>query len=213
LSTTAVSEFESLAVRQYYPARTVLLREGENPSSVMLLHEGRVKVSLNSSDGRRLILGFSGPGEFLGLTSAVSGLPYEITAETQFGCTISLVERRSFLEFLICNPIAFHNATCQLGLEFKRTTQQLRTLGLSTTAQAKLARLLIDWCPSMEHAGDGTRIQCPLTHGEIGEHIGVSRETVTRSMSDFKNMGLLEQRGTILVIRNRRALEVYASAC
>ena len=208
-----MSEFESLAVRQFYPARTVLLREGENPSSVMLLHEGRVKVSLNSSEGRRLILGFSGPGEFLGLTSAVSGFPYEITAETQFGCTISLFERRSFLEFLMCYPIAFHNATCQLGLEFKRTTQQLRTLGLTSTAQAKLARLLIDWCPEKEHAGGGTQIQCPLTHGEIGEHIGVSRETVTRSMSDFKNMGLLEQHGTILVIRNRRALEVYASAC
>ena len=75
LSTTAMSEFESLAVRQFYPARTVLLREGENPSSVMRLHEGRVKVSLNSSEGRRLILGFSGPGEFLGLNPPFPASP------------------------------------------------------------------------------------------------------------------------------------------
>lgn len=75
---------------------TVLIREGEHPSSVM--HAGKVKVSINSSDGRRLILGFSGPGDFLGLRSAFSGFPYEIMAETQFACTFPLLERRSSLE-------------------------------------------------------------------------------------------------------------------
>ena len=51
---------------------------------------------------------------------------------------------------------------------------------------------------------------CSFTHGEIGEFIGASRETVTRTFRDFKDREVLEARGSTLIISNRRALEVYA---
>ena len=212
LSSAATREFESLAVRLRYPGMTALISEGQKPSSVLLLLEGRVKISVNSSDGRRLILGIAQPGEILGLTSAVSGFPYEITAEAQFPCITSCLERQRFLDFLLRYPVAFQNATRQLGLDQTRTTQRLRTLGLTLTAHAKLARLIMDWCPQKEHNARGAKIRCALTHEEIGEHIGVSRETVTRSMKDFKKLGLVEQRGSVIVVPNCDALETYACA-
>jgi CRP-like cAMP-binding protein len=54
------------------------------------------------------------------------------------------------------------------------------------------------------------RIKCPLTHAEIGECIGVSRETVSRTLGELKFRELVEQRGSTLVISNVRALEIYA---
>jgi CRP-like cAMP-binding protein len=51
---------------------------------------------------------------------------------------------------------------------------------------------------------------CSLTHGEIGQFIGVSRETVTPILSDFRYQELLESRGSTLMISNRRALKIYA---
>ena len=51
-----------------------------------------------------------------------------------------------------------------------------------------------------------------LTHGEIGQHIGVSRETVSRTLNDFKNRELVEQRGSTLLVSNLRALEICAGA-
>ena len=67
-----------------------------------------------------------------------------------------------------------------------------------------------DWCTESVHEGRGARIHCSFTHLEIGKHIGLSRETVTRTINDFKSAGLVEQRGTFLIVPDRNALAVYA---
>lgn len=188
----------------------LILEEGQKPARVLLLLEGRAKLSLNSIDGRRLIIGFASPGEILGLTSVVSGLPYEITAEAQFPCMISSLPRQSFLDFLVRSPIACQNVTRQLSHDYKRTLVQLRMLGLTSSAPAKLAKLLLDWCAESAQTLSGRQIQCAFTHGEIGELIGTSRETISRCMNDFKRRGLVAQRGTALLVPDCAALAVYA---
>lgn len=208
LSSEAISEFESLAVPFNCEGSTVLFTEELKPSRILFLLEGSVKLSLNSIKGGRLIIGMAGPGAILGLTSAVSGLPYDTTAETQFRCLISPLPRQSFLDFLIRYPLACRNVACQLSLDHKRACEQLHRIVLTSSAPRKLARLLLEWCADDGH---DTRCPCSLTHEEIGEHIGVSRETVTRTMNDLKNRGLIEQRGVLLVVPNRTLLETFAA--
>jgi CRP-like cAMP-binding protein len=203
-------DFFSISERYSYPGAALILREGQKPASVLLLLEGKVKLSLNSIDGRRLIIGFASPGEILGLTSVVSGERYEITAEAQFPCMISSLPRQTFLDFLLRSPVACRNVTRQLSLEHKRTLGQLRMVGLTSSAPAKLARLLLDWCAASSRTLRGTQIQCAFTHGEIGEFIGASRETISRCMNDFKRRGLVAQRGTALLVPDCSALADYA---
>jgi len=210
MSDEALFDLVSISERFLCPGTALILEEGQKPSRVLLLLEGRAKLSLNSVDGRRLIIGFASPGEILGLTSAVSGLAYEITAEAQFPCMISSLPRQSFLDFLLRSPIACQNVTRQLSLDYKRNLEQLRTLGLTSSAPAKLAKLLLDWCAESSQTLRGTQIQCSFTHGEIGELIGASRETISRCMNDFKRQGLVAQRGTALLIPDCTALAVYA---
>ena len=210
MSDDGLFDLVSISKRFFCPGSVLILEEGQKPASVLLLLEGRAKLSLNSIDGRRLIIGFASPGEILGLTSAVSGLPYEVTAEAQFPCTISSLPRQSFLDFLLRSPIACQNVTRQLSLDYKRTLGQLRTLGLTSSAPAKLARLLLDWCAESSRTLRGAQIQCSFTHGEIGELIGTSRETISRCMNDFKRRGLVAQRGTLLLVPDCAALAVYA---
>jgi len=210
MSDEALFDFVSISERSLCPGAVLILREGQKPASIVLLLEGKAKLSLNSIDGRRLIIGFASPGEILGLTSAVSGLAYEITAEAQFPCMISSLPRQSFLDFLLRSPIACQNVTRQLSLDYKRNLEQLRTLGLTSSAPAKLAKLLLDWCAESSQTLRGTQIQCSFTHGEIGELIGASRETISRCMNDFKRQGLVAQRGTALLIPDCTALAVYA---
>jgi CRP-like cAMP-binding protein len=97
-----------------------------------------------------------------------------------------------------------------LGVEFKQGCDQLRILGLGSTASIKLAMLLLKWCAKGQRAGLGVRIHCSHTHEEIGEYIGLSRETVTRNLTDFKNLDLVEQHGSTFLIPSLRALELYA---
>ena len=203
-------DFASISERFFCPSAALILREGQRPASVLLLLEGKAKLSLNSIDGRRLIIGFASPGEILGLTSVVSGLPYEITAEAQFPCMISSLPRQSFLDFLLRSQVACQSVTRQLSLDYRRTVEQLRTLGLTSSAPAKLAKLLLDWCAESSGTLRDTQIRCSFTHGEIGELIGASRETISRCMNDFKRRGLVAQRGTALLIPDCTALAVYA---
>ena len=212
LPAEAMSEFESSGAQFCCPETTVLFTEEQQPCCVLFLLEGRVKLSMNSIGGRRLILGIYRPGDILGLTSAVSGLPYEMTAEAQYPCRLKSLERQSFLDFVLRYPVACQNVARELSLEYKQTYAQLRLLGLTSSAPGKLARLLIEWCSSGQQTEHGIRIQCSLTHGEIGEHIGVSRETISRTLNDFKNHRFVEQRGSIMYVSNLRGLEVYAGS-
>jgi len=87
---------------------------------------------------------------------------------------------------------------------------QLRTVGLSASAPEKLARLLLEWSENGQTTERGTRCRMPLTHGEIGEFIGASRETVTRTLSVFKSRQLIAFKGSTLMIPSRAALAHYA---
>jgi len=210
LSAAAVRDFDSIAERFSVPESTILFREEQELSGVLFLRAGKVKLSVNSIDGGRLILGFAGPGEILGITSAILGCPYDTTAEAKLSCIISSVHRDEFLEFLIGHPVSNQNVTRELSMDNKRTYQRLRKIGMNLTAPVRLAGLFIDWCTKDEHEGPGAQIHCSLTHEEIGEHIGITRETVTRCLTNLKRQGLVEQRGTLLIVPDISALESYA---
>jgi CRP/FNR family transcriptional regulator, cyclic AMP receptor protein len=210
LSPEAQSELESLKTPFDCPANTVLFIEEQVPDNFLFLLAGQVKLSMNSYAGRRQILGIADPGETLGLASALSGSPYDITAETLSPCRIASLGREKFIGFLARNPSAYKNVTRELCLDCARACEHVRRLGLAVTAPAKLARLLLEWSTVGQTTERGTRLLCSLTHEEIGEYIGASRETVTRIFSDFKCQELLESRGSTLIISNRRALELCA---
>lgn len=210
LSFDAISDFESTVERSSCPGMTLLISEEEEPERILFLIKGRVKLSINSFDGKRFILGMVGPGEILGLSSAVSGSPYEMRAESHFPCEISSLPRKGFLNFLTRYPAACQNVARQLSRQYKHTYEQLRMLGFALNAPARLARLLLVWCAEGEHTAKGTCIQCPYTHAEIGEHIGVSRETITRCLMDFTTRGLLKRSGTVFTVPDQSALARYS---
>ncbi len=115
-----------------------------------------------------------------------------------------------FHGFLRRHPSAYVNLARELCLERARACEQVRRLGLAVTASAKLVWFLLDQCAVAPQAEGGTRLFCALTHSEIGECIGVSRETVSRLFCDFKSRELLESRGSTMIISDRKALEAYA---
>jgi len=212
LSPAALDDLASLEPPVHYEPGAILFSEQELPTGVFLVLEGEVKLSMNSSDGKRLILRIARAGEALGLTSALSGSPSEITAETLYSSKIIPIGRRAFLDFLMRHPEAYQVVTEELSRELNKACEQLRTVGLSSSAPEKLARLLLDWSQNGQSTESGTRFRFCLTHEEIGECIGASRETVTRTLSTFKLRRLVALNGSTLTIPNRRALECYARA-
>ena len=210
LSVKTRSDFELLATQFRCPGTKVLISEKQEPSSILFLLEGEVTISMNSSDGRRLLLGVAEAGDMLGLISAISGDFSEIRAEARYPCRIASLRREDFLEFLERHPAATQNVTRELCLHCTRASERLRIIGLTLSATAKLAHLLLDWCRRGQKTRNGIQIRCVLTHEEIGEHIGISRETVSRVLADFKRHELVRQRGSRLTVASRDALAIYA---
>jgi CRP/FNR family transcriptional regulator, cyclic AMP receptor protein len=182
------SDFELLSTQFRCPAARVLICEEEEPSRILFLLEGAVNISMTSSDGRRLFLGVAGAGETLGLASAISGNCSEIRAEARYPCRIASLPRKDFLDFLLHHPIASQNACRELCLHYTGACERLRIFGLTASATERLAYLLLEWCNAGQQTGDGIQIRCGLTHEEIGDYIGASRETVTRTLTDFRNL-------------------------
>src|ERR1043166_7253344 len=99
-----------------------------------------------SSDGRTLIVRIAEPGEVLGATAAVLGKPYEMSAETIEPAQVNVIKRKHFLEFLRQHPEAAMRLTKQLSEGVSAAHRDIRSLGLSQTAQETMARLLLDLC-------------------------------------------------------------------
>ncbi len=212
LPTMALEDWAALEIPSSYGQNVVLFSEREASRGVFVVLEGEVRLSINSNEGRRLSLRIARRGDILGLSSALSGNAYEMTAETLYPAKVAQVGRREFLGFMARHPDVYPTLTEELSRQMVMACDQLRTLALSSSAPEKLARLLLEWSDVDPTGESGGRIRFSLTHEEIGEFIGASRETVTRTLSNFRHRHLVSFRGSMLEIPSRTALANYANA-
>jgi CRP/FNR family transcriptional regulator len=210
LSPEATTDLMSLGHSSSYPPEMILFSEGDQATGLYVVLEGEVKLSINSSDGRSLTLRIAGKGEILGMVSALTGNPFEKTAATLYPAKVAFIARRDFLAFLARHSECYKTVTEELGRQMGLACTQLRRVGLASSAPAKLACLLIDWSKNGQTTDSGTKFRVSLTHEQIGEFIGTSRETVTRTLSAFKSRHLVAFNGTSLTIPSRDALESFA---
>jgi CRP/FNR family cyclic AMP-dependent transcriptional regulator len=207
LSAAAVKDFNAIRSTATYPGGALLFLEKQESRGVFVLCVGEVKLSISSSAGKTLILRVAKAGEVLGLMATMGAIPYEVTAETLHPCQVAFIRRDDFMHFVAKHPEVYQNAVKQLSSLYSGACDQLRTVGLSASAPEKLARLLLSWSGDAKTTKTGTPIKVPLTHEEIAEFIGTTRETVTRTLSEFKNLRLVAVEGSSLMISNRQALE------
>jgi CRP/FNR family transcriptional regulator, cyclic AMP receptor protein len=195
-----------------YPGGAVLFVEGQTPRGAFVLCSGKAKLSTTSREGKVLILKIAEAGEVLGLSAVISGEPFELTAETAGPCQINFVERETLVRLIEKNGEFGLHASQALSREFQSAYRDIHDLVLARSSAGKLARLLLSWTPIREQfEPPEIRVRASLTHEEMAQMIGSSRETVTRLLSDLKKKELIRLDGSTLVIRNRTALEALAA--
>src|SRR5579859_6983698 len=212
LPQASLKDFNAARSTATYPGGAMLFLERQDPRGVFVLCAGEVKLSISSSAGKTLILRIAKPGEILGLMAVLGNIPYEVTAETLHSCQVAFIRREDFLRLLAKHPELQQGVVKQLTTLYSGACEQLRTVGLSASAPEKVARLLLDWAANGVTTKSGTQIKMPLTHEEIAEFVGTTRETVTRTLSDFKSRNLVTLHGSTLTIANRPGLEALSGA-
>ena len=206
LGQDAAREFDAIKSFFAYPTGSFLFLEREPLRGVYMLCSGKVKLTMSSRGGKTLILRLARAGEVLGLMAAMSGSPYEATVEALEPCQVAFIRQDDFSRFIARHPEVYQAMLRQLSAQYYGTCEQMRTIALSSSSREKLARLLLHWSYGGSETNEGTRISVPLTHEQIAECVGSTRETVTRTLSEFKSRHLVMLRGATMVIPNRAAL-------
>jgi CRP/FNR family transcriptional regulator len=207
LSKQALAEMDSISSSSIYPKGAILFVEGQEPRGVFVVCNGRLKLSTSSSQGKSVIVRVAEPGEVIGLPGTLSGKPYDLTAEALEPVQANFIRRGSFLQFLHNHADAAVRVAEILSHVYHNTLSEVRYLGLSASTPQKLARFLLDHCPSPTTENPLSRVALTLTHREIADIIGSSRETVTRIFTRFRKDGWIEMHGCTLTLKNRKALE------
>jgi len=207
LSAQTRQAVETIKYATAYPKDAVLFVEEQAPRGIFVLCKGRVKMSMGATDGKTLIVKVAGPGEIMGLSATVSGKPYELTAETVEPCQINFVKRDDFLRFLKRYSDACFKIAEQLSKKYHTACDELRSLGLSHSTGQRLAKLLLEWSSKNGEAGNKeAHFKLALSHTEIAQMIGSSRENVTRLFGDLTKRRILQRTGSTLAILDRSVL-------
>lgn len=209
LGSELLRELDACSHPSTYPQRAVLTTEGQPARGVLILCQGRVKLTSMSKDGKSVILRVVQPGEVIGLSAVITGSTHESSAETLTPTQVRFVAAHDFLRLVRTHPEAAVHAAQALSRECVSAYHEIRSLALAPTGASKLATLLLSWVSSSPVKGE-LRIHSQFTQEEIAEMIGTSRETVTRLLSDFKKKRVIESRGAEYCIRNLPALKAMA---
>ena len=217
LNAETLLAYESIGTQISHRKGAKLFEEETPCTGVFVLCAGRVKLSCTSREGKTLLLRIAVPGDVLGLGAVISGSRYEVTAETLEPTQIKSIRREEFLAFLSRFGEASMHSAQALSKEYRSAFFDARRLALSDSAAGRLAGVLLDWgraasTASMAATGK-TEMRFPmaLTHEELANLIGTSRETVTRVLGRFKKENLIRINGSSVLIVNSNKLEQMAA--
>jgi CRP/FNR family cyclic AMP-dependent transcriptional regulator len=208
LPASSLRALDSASYMTAYPSEALLFVEGQAPRGAFIVCHGQVKLSVIAEDGRTLILKIAGPGELLGVSACIAGRPYEVTAETLTPCSVNFIKLDDFRRLLRHDAEICLQVARQMSVQYQAACRELRWVGLSRSADWRLASLLLSWA---EEPG-AVSYKMTLTHEQLAQMIGTTRETVTRVLARFRKQGLVQQRGATLVLSNKPALQDIAGS-
>ena len=202
LPESALRELNAIRQNAFYPRGVVLYAEGEIPRGVYILCSGEVRLSTGSENGNAAILRTAKSGDILGLSNTMSREPHRVRAETLSACQIGFIPRLQFLQFIRAHPDASLRIAEHLSMELHDAWDQIRMVTLAPSSNAKLIHFLLAWAASHgQEFAEGTSLALFMTHEEIAQSIGVSRETVSRALSELREEKLISfSRGHIVLL-------------
>lgn len=205
-----VGSLDLYAQHNVLPAGAQLFVEGQESRGVYFICSGRVKLETASREGKTLLLRMAEAGSAVGLSAALAGSKYQMTAETATPCQVVFIDSRALQGFMRKHPEAGLRMAQVLSENFQSAYREIHDLVLTRSSEGKLVRLLLASAPDHTRCDPEVRLQAPMTHEEMAQRIGSSRETVTRLLSNLKKRQLLRQEGSTLVIMNRDVFESLA---
>ena len=194
LEDSAIEEIARLLIDRRFPKDAVIFEDGSVGDYMYLILEGQVKITKMSDDGREKILEILEPGDFFGEMSLLDREPRSASVKTTRACLLLALSRQDFLDLLRQNPDVSMEMIRVLSRRVRETDEQIRGL-LFERVESRTRRILLRMAKDPA-PGDPRRVTTPpITHQQLADLVGTSRETITRVVKDLKDSGWLAQQG------------------
>ena len=191
-----------------HPRGKVLFAEGEPARGVFILRTGMATESISSREGRMVILRIAQGGSVLGLNSVLRNACYNTTIKTIEPCRTDFIPRTALVDLMETNQPAAQAVAQLLSREIAELTERTRLLLLPQTANAKLAKLLLELCE--QSSTKQPQITKSFTHEQISHMICSSRETVTRVLASLIRRRIIRVTSGSILISDGAALQKIA---
>jgi CRP/FNR family cyclic AMP-dependent transcriptional regulator len=192
LNEIELNQMTEAAIRKTFSKNTVLINEGDETDSLYIICSGKVKAIINDENGKEVILSIFGPGEYFGEIAFIDGERRSATIITREPTEVLIISSGVFRNILSSNPNIAFNLLVGAVKRLREANKQIESLALMDV-YGRVARLLVHYA---KPKGDKLFIDEKLTHQEIANMTGSSREMVSRIFKDLMN-------GEYISIENR----------
>lgn len=191
----SLEDLEKLSVLRRYPKNTILFMEGDESTHLYVIQKGKVSVSVAGDDGREVILNYMGEGEYFGELSLLDGKPRSATVRTVMPCEFIAVSRSSFQDLLKTNPDFVLVVVEEVTKRVRELTESVKDLAL-LDVYGRVSNVLD------KLSDENGRIDNPkVTHQDIANMVGSSREMVSRIMKQLIIGEYIEQCSQYILIK------------
>lgn len=180
LEPAELDELDQLSQVKNYPAKTMLFDQGAQAGAVFNVTEGVVRLYKSLPDGRRQIVGFALPGDFLGLALMDR---YGVAAEAVSPVRVCRFSRTAFLNYVDGKPHLLRRLHEFAGHELSLAQDQMLLLG-RRTAEEKVAAFLLNLQARYGRIGSkSVTVPLPMSRQDIADYLGLTIETVSRTLT------------------------------
>ncbi|NOY67535.1 MAG: Crp/Fnr family transcriptional regulator [Gammaproteobacteria bacterium] len=182
-----------------FPKNSIIINEGDDTSSMYIILSGKIKAFLSNEDGKEVILGIMGTGDYFGELSILDPSPRSASIMTMEPCKFIIINKENFEQSLDDHPDIARNMITELTRMIRKLTENVRGLAL-LDVYGRVAHTLLDMA---EDENDVKVINQKLTHQDIARMVGSSREMVSRIMKDLQKGGYITSESKRIVINEK----------
>ena len=187
-----------------YPAKSIIIREGDPSTDLYYIVEGSVTVIVEDVKGKEIVLAYLNPGDFfgeIGLFDDQHKRSAFVRAKTK--CEIAKVSYEHLKSLQSIFPVILFNIASQLAIRLRKTSRKVSDLAF-TDVQGRVARTLLDLCKEPDAMTHPDGMQIKITRQELGRIVGCSREMVGRVLKSLEENHLITASGKTIVVFGTR---------
>lgn len=187
----------------HYKKKQVLYSEGNQANSLFFVVKGKVKTYKTNQDARDYITGLHKEGDFIGYMNLLEDSTYADSAAAMEDCELCVIPKQEFFALIYSNPTIAEKFIKLLCHDLKEGEERLLQLAYNSVRKRVAESLLMVYDQYVKN-DEATAI--PISRDDLASIVGASKETVIRTLSDFKDEGLISASGSNVVIAEVKKL-------